>query len=128
MAKILVVDDESDVVELVKLALKDDGHSITGASSGKEGLDLLKKEKPDLILLDVMMPEMDGWEVCRRIKEDPETSSITVAMLTIKSRDEDKVASLEKARADWHIAKPIKIKALKQTVNWLLGGPLPRKE
>ncbi|NOZ77145.1 MAG: response regulator [Euryarchaeota archaeon] len=126
MAKIMVVDDEPDVVKLVRSALKDEGYEIIEVSSGKECLRLLETETPDLILLDVMMPEMDGWEVCRRIKDNPETSSITVAMLTVKSQDEDKITSLEDAKADWHIKKPIRVDGLRQTVRWLLENPMKR--
>lgn len=122
----MIVDDEPDVVELIKEVLKEDDHSVIGATSGRECLELLKKERPDLILLDVMMPQMDGWEVCRKIKDDPSTSSITVAMLTIRSREEDKITSLDEGLADWHITKPVNIKKLRQTVRWLLESPLPR--
>jgi CheY-like chemotaxis protein len=77
--------------------------------------------------MDVMMPGMDGWEACRRIKEDPETRDMLVAMLTVKSEDEHKVRSLDEAIADWHISKPIRKDRLVRTVEWLLKSPFKRE-
>ena len=126
MKKILVIDDEPDIVFLIKLILEKEGYKVIEANSGSEGLKLAKKEKPDLILLDVMMPDMLGWEVSKKIKADKELSKIPVAMLTVKSAAEDKLKSLEEARADWHIAKPIDREKLLSTVAWLLEAP-PRR-
>ncbi len=126
MKKILVIDDEPDIVFLIKLILEKEGYKVIEANSGSEGLELAKKEKPDLILLDVMMPDMLGWEVSKKIKADKELSKIPVAMLTVKSAAEDKLKSLEEARADWHIAKPIDREKLLSTVAWLLEAP-PRR-
>jgi CheY-like chemotaxis protein len=126
MKKILVIDDEPDIVFLIKLILEKEGYRVIEANSGSEGLELAKKEKPDLILLDVMMPDMLGWEVSKKIKSDKELQKIPVAMLTVKSAAEDKLKSLEEARADWHIAKPIDRDKLISTVAWLLEAP-PRR-
>ncbi|MEE8168354.1 MAG: response regulator [Candidatus Hydrothermarchaeales archaeon] len=128
MSKVLVVDDEPDIVFLVSKILSAEGYEVVGASSGKEALEKVKKEKPDLIILDVMMPGLDGWETCRRIKSDPETKDTIVAMLTVKSQDEDKIQSFDYAIADWHISKPIDKKRFAKTVDWLITKPLKRKE
>ena len=125
--KILVVDDEEDLRELVIEVLKDRGLEVYEASRGEEALEKVKKIRPDLILLDVMMPDIDGWEVCRRIKSDPETSRIIVSMLTVKGHDRDKVRSLDYAIADWHISKPVSIDELAKTVLWLLEKPIRRE-
>lgn len=126
MKKILVIDDEPDIVFLIKLILEKEGYKVIEANSGSEGLELVKKEKPDLVLLDVMMPDMLGWEVSKKIKADKELRKIPVAMLTVKSAAEDKLKSLEEAGADWHIAKPIDREKLLNTVAWLLEAP-PRR-
>jgi CheY-like chemotaxis protein len=129
MAKIMVVDDEPEMVSLIKKILEDGGHEVEPAYSGQEALEKLESGiKPDLILLDVMMPGLNGWEVSRRIKEREETKDIIVAMLTIKSEDEDKVTSLDEGLADWHISKPFKNEELLRTVNWLLKRPIKREE
>lgn len=126
MAKIMVVDDEADVVYVVRKILEKDSHEVVETYSGSEALAKLESERPDLILLDVTMPNLDGWEVCRRIKSNDKTKSIPVAMLTVKTEDEDKITSLDAALADWHISKPINEKKLNATVRWLLTNPLKR--
>lgn len=126
--KILVVDDEEDLRELVMEVLEDRGLEVYGASHGEEAIEKAKKIRPDLILLDVMMPGIDGWEVCRRIKDDPETRGIIVSMLTVKSQDTDKIRSLDYAIADWHISKPVHMDELVKTVIWLLKKPIKRED
>lgn len=116
----MVVDDEEDILYLVGVILKKAGHEVITASSGEECLDILKTEKPDLILLDVMMPGLDGFDTCGIIKADKEHKSVPIAMLTVKSSDEDRLRSLEECAADWHISKPVDRKKLVGIVNWLL--------
>jgi two-component system response regulator VicR len=128
MAKIMVVDDEPEMVFLIKKILEEGGHEVETANSGQEALDKLESgSKPDLILLDVMMPGLNGWEVSRKIKEKEDTKDIIVAMLTIKSEDEDKITSLDEGLADWHISKPFRNEELLRTVNWLLERPIKRE-
>lgn len=127
MAKIMVVDDEADMRFMVRKILENEGHEVIEAEAGKVALEKLKEVKPDLILLDVMMPGLDGWEVCKQIRENKETENITVTMLTVKSTDEDKVTSFDDGLADWHISKPFKKKRFVKTVKWLLENPLERK-
>jgi CheY-like chemotaxis protein len=122
MGKIMVVDDEPDIVLLFKKLLEKGGHEVIEAYSGEECIDKVKGEKPDLILLDIMMPGLDGYDVCRILKNEEETSSIPIAMLTVKSDDEDKIKSLEE-KADWHIAKPVDKDKLLEMVDWLLKTP-----
>lgn len=121
------MDDEDGVRYLISTVLKKAGHEVVTASSGEECLEILKTEKPDLILLDVMMPVLDGYDTCKLIKGNKENRSIPVAMLTVKSRDEDKLKSLEDCTADWHITKPVEKGKLVEMVNWLLNIP-PREK
>ena len=120
MAKIMVVDDEPEVSIVVSTMLEKEGHEIIKVYSGMECLERLKEEKPDLILLDIMMPGLDGWEVCRRIKNTPDTKDIPVAMLTIRSSESDQSKSFKYSKADGHINKKKKKKKLTGTINWIL--------
>lgn len=102
---ILVIDDEPGIIEIVEANLEGDGFKVVSASNGKEGLEKLKSEKPELVVLDVMMPEMDGWEVLRRIEQDDEVAGIPVIMLTAKAADEDYIHGLEEGAVEY-ITKP----------------------
>jgi CheY-like chemotaxis protein len=124
MTKIMIVDDEEKIRYIVRKMLEGEGYEVLEAEGGKQCLEILKDEKPDLILMDVMMPEMDGWEAALEVKKDEANKGIIISMLTVKSEDEDKIKSLDEASADWHIAKPIKRDKLIQTVGWLLTKPL----
>ncbi len=120
MVTIMVVDDEPDIVYLVEKMLTKEGYDVMHADSGEQALEKLKTTKPDLMLLDVMMPGISGWETSKKIKEDPETSSIPIAMLTVKSTEEDMEKSFSYARCDAHIPKPIIRKKMFSTIRWLL--------
>lgn len=109
--KILVVDDESHIVELVKFNLESNGYSVVEASDGKEALAKAKAESPDLILLDLMLPIIDGTEVCKKLKNDVSTESIPIIMLTAKSDEMDKIIGLE-IGADDYITKPFSLREL----------------
>jgi two-component system response regulator VicR len=106
MTKIMVVDDEPDLLEVVKLILESDGYQVVTASSGQEALNKIEKEMPDLVLLDIIMPKMDGWEVFSRIKSNPMTHEIPVIMLTAKDQRIDKLIGLHVVRVDDYITKP----------------------
>ncbi len=124
MSKIMVVDDEPEISILVRAMLEKEGYTVVEADSGKECLKKLKKEKPDLILLDVMMPEEDGWKILKEIKKPGKTKDIpVVAMFTVKTNHESIVKSFERG-ADAHINKPFKIEKLLDQVKRLLekGG------
>ncbi len=103
--RILIVDDDVDTLKLVGLMLQRQGYQIVVASSGPKALALVQEEPPDLILLDVMMPEMDGFEVARRLRSDPKTADIPILMFTAKSQVEDKLAGFD-AGADDYLTKP----------------------
>lgn len=121
MAKIMVVDDESDHVFVLKIALRKGGYDVVEARSGKECLSKIARVKPDLVIMDIMMPDMNGWDVCKRIKEDPLTSSIPVSMLSVRREEEDIRKSFDYAHADEHLCKPIDLGKLLNTVEALLN-------
>ncbi len=125
--RVMVVDDETNIRFVLKRMLEKAGYGVIEARNGSECLDILSRERPDLILLDVMMPGMDGWKTCASIKNDKKTRDITVSMLTVKKAREDKINSLEDSLADWHISKPIDRDVLTSTVQWLLESP-PRRD
>ncbi len=120
MPKILLIDDDPKAVKLMGYILHKEGYEITPALSGKEALGLLDKEKFDLVILDIMMPEMDGYEVCRRIRANPATAKTPVIMLTAKAMPEDRIAGYE-AGADHYITKPVLPAELVATVKALLA-------
>ena len=103
--KILVVDDETYIVELVKFNLEKEGYQVIVANDGKTALDMVRTEHPDLVLLDIMIPHVDGLEVCRILKQNPDTNSIPIIMLTAKGDEIDTVLGLEMG-ADDYIKKP----------------------
>jgi len=111
MAKILVVDDVIDNIRLLSLELQHQGYAALTASSGRQGLEIAATEHPDVILLDVMMPDMDGIEVCRRLKADPETRMIPVILVTAMGLDENVVTGLD-AGADDYVSKPYRREVL----------------
>lgn len=106
MAKILIVDDELESVRLVGLMLQRQGYEITAAQTGAQALTKAISEDPDLVILDVMMPDMDGYEVCRRLRDNPATSDLPVIMFTAKTQVDEKVAGFQ-AGADDYLTKPI---------------------
>ena len=119
IGKILVVDDEADILEFISYNLKKEGYEVYTAPNGKEALPIAKKIKPDLILLDVMMPVMDGIETCKRIKADTDFDQTYVVFLTARSEDYSEIEGLD-AGADDYIAKPIKPKVLVTRLNAIL--------
>src|SRR3954470_1581283 len=129
MATVLVVDDESDIRELVRINLELDGHAVLTAPDGAKALELARQKTPDLILLDVMMPGLDGWEVLSRLKADSEValSNIPVLMLTARSDDMDRIrGGIEGAIR--YITKPFSVYDLRDAVTAALEGePEPVK-
>jgi len=117
--KILLVDDEPDILEIVGYNLSSEGYKIITAKNGVEGVKKAKKEKPQLIILDVMMPEMDGIEACERIRKIPELNDVVITFLTARGEDYSQVAGFD-AGADDYITKPIKPKVLVSKVKALL--------
>ncbi len=105
MPRILVVDDEKNILELVRFNLEREGYEVLTATDGAEGLDLARRESPDLIVLDVMLPGMNGLEVCRELHLDPATGNIPIIMLSARAEETDRVLGLEMG-ADDYIVKP----------------------
>jgi CheY-like chemotaxis protein len=97
--KIVCVDDDPDVIYVLENILSRYGCEVVGVTDAKKCMEIVKREMPDLIFLDVMMPDISGWELCKQIKEDPETSGIFVSMLTVRREAEDVKMSLEGAKA-----------------------------
>jgi len=116
--KILVVDDEQDIVELLKYNLEKEGFEVKTANDGKKGIETAKKFQPDLILMDIMMPVLDGVEACRQIRELPEMSNTFIIFLTARAEEYSEVAAFD-VGADDYITKPIKPRALMSRLNAL---------
>ena len=119
MARILVVDDEPDVVEIVRIRLEQDGHTILTAHDGREGLQSIFENKPDLIILDVMMPGIDGFEVAYQMKNNPLTVNTPIIMLTARA-DFGSIAKGWNLDVDNYVTKPFKLDELADTVKNVL--------
>ena len=104
--KVVGIEDEPEMIDLIRLILERKGFDFRGADGGQKGLDMIREDKPDLILLDLMMPGMDGWEVYRQVKADDELCDIPVIVVTAKAQSIDKVLGLHIARVDAYITKP----------------------
>jgi two-component system phosphate regulon response regulator PhoB len=117
--KILVIEDDADIVELVEYNLARDGYQVISAGSGEEGLDRVRSNRPNLIVLDLMLPGIDGLEVCKLLKRDPKTAHIPVVMLTAKGEESDIVSGLELG-ADDYVTKPFSPKVLVARIRALL--------
>jgi len=136
-ARILVVDDDRPTVMIIESVLKKEGYEVHTASNGKMGLDKARELRPDLMILDIMMPEMNGYEVCYRLSRDPDTANIAILMLTAKGdiesdakaswqyagRVQDRLRGFDTGAVDF-LTKPVKAKDLVQRVKALLwaGG------
>ena len=118
--KILIVEDEESLLKLESILLTSKGYEVRGVPNGLAALEALKEEKPDLILLDIMLPEIDGFEVCRRIKSDPASKHIPIIMLTAKKSREDMTRG-EQVGADWYITKPFKSAMVIETIQRFLS-------
>jgi DNA-binding response OmpR family regulator len=122
---ILCIEDEPEMIDLIRLILGRRGFDVIGAAGGKEGLEKVRKEPPDLILLDLMMPDMDGWEVYQQIKADEKTKDIPVIVVTAKAQSIDKVLGLHIAKVDDYIAKPFSPQDLLNSVDKVFGERNP---
>jgi two-component system response regulator VicR len=117
---ILCVEDEPEMIDLIRLILGRRGFEVIGATGGVEGLKMVREQKPDLVLLDLMMPDMDGWEVYQQIKADEKTKGIPVIVVTAKAQSIDKVLGLHIAKVDDYIAKPFSPQDLLNSVERVL--------
>jgi DNA-binding response OmpR family regulator len=118
---IVCIEDEPEMIDLIKLILNRRGFDVHGAPDGKEGLRLIHELLPDLVLLDLMMPDMDGWEVYQQMKADEITRDIPVIVVTAKAQSIDKVLGLHIAKVDDYIAKPFSPQELTDSVEKILG-------
>ena len=121
--RILIIDDEQDIRSLLALILKTAGYEVAEARGGKEGLALLNTGTFHLVILDIMMPEMDGWEVCSQLKSLPRRDAPPVLILTVRSQPLDRVIGMEVVLADDYLTKPFNRTTLLQTVERLIGVP-----
>lgn len=117
--KILIVEDEESLLRLESILLTSKGYDVKGVPNGQAALDAIASQKPDLILLDIMLPEIDGFEVCRRIKTAKDTSHIPVIMLTAKKCQDD-FSRGQEVGADWYITKPFKSSMVIETIQRFL--------
>ena len=118
---IVCIEDEPEMIDLVKLILRRADFKFVGAVGGREGLRTVQTLKPDLVLLDLMMPDVDGWEVYRQMKADEELSQIPVIVITAKAQSIDRVLGLHIAKVDDYITKPFGPHELLESVNSILG-------
>jgi two-component system phosphate regulon response regulator PhoB len=119
MKPVLVVEDEKDIIDLIEYHLKQSGFSVIKALDGPSGLELARKEKPSLIILDLMLPEMDGKDICRALKSNPLTKSIPIIMLTAKAEEVDRIVGFELG-ADDYVTKPFSPRELVLRVKAIL--------
>jgi two-component system alkaline phosphatase synthesis response regulator PhoP len=124
--RILVVDDEIYIVHILEFSLTMEGYSILTASDGEEALRVIDSEHPDLVVLDIMMPKLDGYEVCRRLRQDEQFCDLPVILLSAKGRPIDREAGLE-AGADDYITKPFSPRKLLEKIRELLERKEMRK-
>ena len=120
--KVVCVEDESEIIDLIRLILGRKGFDLIGATGGLEGLETIRRVKPDLVLLDLMMPDMDGWEVYQQMKADPELKNIPVIVVTAKAQSIDKILGLHIAKVDDYVTKPFGPQELLQSVERVLSA------
>jgi DNA-binding response OmpR family regulator len=119
--RVICVEDETEMIDLIRLILSRKGYEVIGAYGGKEGLETIRKELPDLVLLDLMMPDMDGWEVYQQMKADATTRDIPVIVVTAKAQSIDKVLGLHIAKVDDYVAKPFSPQELLDSIENVLN-------
>jgi two-component system, OmpR family, response regulator VicR len=128
--KVLCVEDEPEMIDLIRLILGQHHVQVIGAIGGRQGIEALSREKPDLVLLDIMMPEVDGWEVFRNLKAEESLKDTPVIVVTAKAQSIDKVLGLYIAKVDDYVTKPFGPQELLQSVQRVLekrGKTLPPK-
>jgi two-component system, OmpR family, response regulator VicR len=119
--RVVYIEDEQEMIDLVRLILARRGYDITGANGGVEGLETVRRILPDLVLLDLMMPDMDGWDVYQQMKSEESTRDIPVIVITAKAQSIDKVLGLHIARVDDYISKPFSPQELVDSVEKVLS-------
>ena len=119
-ARVLCIDDEPGVVELIGLILKSQDVQVEGANSGQEGLEAMRQNPPDAVLLDIMMPEMDGWEVYRQMKTDEALKHIPVIIVTARNSSFEEIIARERSWVDYYITKPFVPNDLRNSLSKVL--------
>ncbi len=120
--RILCVEDDQEMIDLIRLILGRRGFDLKGAAGGKEGLKMIREDLPDLVLLDLMMPDMDGWEVYQQMKADEKTRNIPVIIVTAKAQNIDRVLGMHIAHVDDYITKPFSPQELLTSVEKVLSS------
>jgi DNA-binding response OmpR family regulator len=119
--RLAYIEDEAEMIDLVRLILSRRGYTVLGANGGRAGLELVRKELPDLVLLDLMMPDMDGWDVYHQIRSEELTREIPVIVITAKAQNIDKVLGLRIAKVEDYISKPFSPQELLDRVDQVLS-------
>lgn len=119
--RIVYIEDDREMIDLVELILTRRGFQVRGAESGRNGLEIIFEDPPDLILLDLMMPKMDGWEVYQQLKANPQTCQIPVIIVTAKGQAVDRVLGLHIAKVDDYISKPFRPQELVDSIDHVLS-------
>ena len=119
--RLAYIEDEAEMIDLVRLILGRRGYTVLGATGGREGLELVRKELPDLVLLDLMMPDMDGWDVYHQIKSEGSTRDIPVIVITAKAQNIDKILGLRIAKVEDYISKPFSPQELLERIDQVLS-------
>lgn len=120
--RVVYIEDDPEMIDLVVMILSRRGFAVKGAHGGRNGLDLVIKELPDLVLLDLMMPGMDGWEVYQQLKANETTRNIPIIIITAKAQAIDRVLGLHIAKVDDYIAKPFRPQELLDSIDRVLSG------
>lgn len=119
---IVYIEDDQEMIELVAMILSRRGYEVKGMQSGRAGLDYVLAEKPDLVLLDLMIPDIDGWDIFQQIRSRPDTGSIPIIVITAKTQPIDRVLGLKIAKANDYISKPFHPKDLLDSIDRVLGS------
>lgn len=125
--KILCIEDDREITDLIRLILVRKGYEVLGAGGGVEGLEMLRREPPDIVLLDLMMPDMDGWEVYQRMRADPALEHIPVIVVTARGQNIDKILGLHIAKVDDYVVKPFSPDQLLRSVERVLAARAPQE-
>ena len=120
--RVVCIEDEPEMIDLFKLILTRRGFEVVGANGGRQGLELVRELKPDLVLIDLMMPDMDGWEVYQHLKSDQTTQNIPVIVVTAKAQSIDRVLGLHIAKVNDYIAKPFSPTSLLESIEQVLSN------
>ncbi len=119
--RVVCIEDEPAMIDLIRLILSRKGYTVNGATGGREGLELVQSSQPDIVLLDLMMPDMDGWEVYQKLKAHESTREIPVIVVTAKAQSIDKVLGLHIAKVDDYITKPFGPQDLIESIEKVLS-------